>query len=406
MPDHLESILLRAVRAAVGPLPIQLRVGEAEEQHIPELHLAEISIADWRTALKLLVNTEIEFGDAYSDERLRVTGDLISVLRLLYEAPALGSFWASLAAAVQKVVHGHSVGRARKNARRHYSLQTDFYRVWLDRALVYTCAYFGEPGMSLDAAQQAKLDLVCRKVWLQSGESVVEAGCGWGALALHMASHYGVRVKAFNVCEEQLEIARESAKRLGLERQVEFIHDDYRNIRGKFDAFVSVGMLEHVGKSHYAELAQVISRTIGNTGRGLLHFIGRSMKANMSPWIQKNIFPGGYVPTLSEVLPHLEPAEFAVIDVENLRFHYARTLEEWLSRYQANFDSIASRFGSSFARMWRLYLAGSAAAFHVGTLQLFQIAFAGAKCDEIPWTRAHLYRDERETGSQQWKTAM
>src|SRR5262245_60769323 len=174
MPHHLDNILLRALRGAVGPLPIQLRVAEAQEQHNPELHLAEIAIADWRTALKLLVNTEIEFGDAYSDGRIQLTGDLISVLRLLYEAPALRGFWASLAAAAQKVVHSQTVGRARKNARRHYSLQTDFYSIWLDRALVYTCAYFEEPGSSLEAAQQAKLDLVCRKVWLQSGESVVE----------------------------------------------------------------------------------------------------------------------------------------------------------------------------------------------------------------------------------------
>jgi cyclopropane-fatty-acyl-phospholipid synthase len=272
--------------------------------------------------------------------------------------------------------------------------------------MVYTCAYFPEPNASLEAAQQAKLDLVCKKLWLQNGERVIEAGCGWGALALYMAAHYGVNVKAFNVCEEQIEVAKDTAKRMGLQRQVEFIHDDYRNIQGKYDVFVSVGMLEHVGKSHYAELGEVINRTIGNAGRGLLHFIGRDSKANLSPWIQKRIFPGGYVPALTEALPLLEKHEFAVLDTENLRLHYARTLEEWLARYEKAFDAVTSRYGRSFARMWRLYLAGSAAAFHTGSLQLFQITFAGSKCAELPWTRAYLYRGERRSGSEQWTAAM
>jgi len=383
-----------------------LRVSGVEEQYGSELRLPEISIADWRTALMLLLNTELEFGDAYSDGRIEVKGELVSTLRLIYESRGLHGFWPQLVAGFQKLIHSQSISRARHNARQHYSLDTDFYSAWLDRALIYTCAYFPEPNVSLEAAQQAKLDLVCRKLWLQSGERVVEAGCGWGALALHMAANYGVRVKAFNVCEEQIEVATESARRLGLQRQVEFIHDDYRNIRGKFDVFVSVGMLEHVGKSHYEDLGKVMQGTIGNAGRGLLHFIGRGKKANLSPWTQKRIFPGAYVPALTEALPLLEEREFTVLDIENLRLHYARTLEEWLSRYEKSFDKITGRYGLNFARMWRLYLAGSAAAFHTGTLQLFQITFAGNKCAEIPWTRAYLYRGERRSGSEQWTTAM
>jgi len=407
IPEYwLQNKLLRALRTAVGPAPIRLRISGLAEQYNPELRLPEICIADCLTAAKLLLNTELEFGDAYSDRRIEVRGDLISTLRLLYESPGIHGFWPRLAAALQKVTHGQSIRRARNNARQHYSLDTDFYRAWLDRALVYTCAYFPEPSVSLEAAQEAKLDLVCRKLWLQSGERVVEAGCGWGALALYMAAHYGVTVRAFNVCEQQIDVAKECAKRLGLERQVEFIHDDYRNIQGKYDVFVSVGMLEHVGKAHYEELGNLIRRAIGNVGRGLLHFIGRGKKGNLSPWTQKRIFPGAYVPALSEVLPILEQWRFTVLDIENLRLHYARTLEEWLSRYEKNFESVTSRYGMSFARMWRLYLAGSAAAFQTGSLQLFQITFAGNKCAEVPWSRAYLYRGERPTGSQQWTTAM
>ena len=406
-PKHwLTTALLRALRSAVGPVPIRLRISGLAEQCNPALRLPEICISDWRTAVMLLVNTEMEFGDAYSDGRIEVRGDLLNILPLLYESPGVHGFWHALAGAFQKLVHSQSIRRAHNNARQHYSLDTEFYRAWLDREMVYTCAYFPEPGASLEAAQQAKLDLVCRKLWLQSGEKVIEAGCGWGALALYMASHYGVTVKAFNVCEEQIQVARDCAKRLGLERQVEFIHDDYRNIHGKFDVFVSVGMLEHVGKSHYEELGNVITRTIGNAGRGFLHFIGRSIKRNLSPWTQKRIFPGSYVPALTEVLPLLERWKFTVLDVENLRLHYARTLEEWLSRYEKSFENVARRYGLTFARMWRLYLAGSAAAFQTGSLQLFQITFAGSKCAEVPWSRAYLYKNERSAGSEQWTTAM
>src|SRR5262249_54985849 len=156
---------------------------------------------------------------------------------------------------------------------------------------------------------------------------VVEAGCGWGALALHMARHYGVSVKAFNLSHEQIVFAREQAKREGLTSQVEFVEDDYRNISGNFDVFASVGMLEHVGRSHYRELGRVIHRSIGDRGRGLLHFIGKNRPQPLSAWIRKRIFPGGYTPALREVMDILEPHDYSVLDVENLRMHYAKTCE-------------------------------------------------------------------------------
>ncbi len=400
-----ERKLIRALRAAAGPVPVRFRIGDVAEEQDAELGLPVIRIADRRTALSLLVDPEIAFGDGYAEGRIEIDGDLLSTLCLLYKAPVLHRFPSKLATAAQKLIHGQSIRQARANARQHYSLDTDFYRAWLDREMVYTCAYFPEPGLSLDAAQKAKLDLICRKVWLQHGDRVVEAGCGWGALALHMAENYGVTVKAFNVCQEQIEVARESARCRGLESRVEFIQDDYRNLRGNAEVFVSVGMIEHVGPAHYQELADVIHRSIGDTGRGLLHFIGRSNHAGLSPWIQKRIFPGAYIPAMSQILDPMEQHAYATLDVENLRLHYARTLEFWLQNYEKHFDAVAERFGMNFARTWRLYLAGSAAGFHVGTLQLFQITFAGSRCADIPWSRAYLYQGEKQGGSQPWKTA-
>jgi len=259
----------------------------------------------------------------------------------------------------------------------------------------------------LEQAQLAKMDHICRKLQLQPGETVVEAGCGWGALAVHMAKNYGVKVKAFNISREQILVTRGLATSEGLSSQVEFIEDDYRNISDRYDAFVSVGMLEHVGLENYRDLGQVIHGAVGDSGRGLLHFIGRNRPATFSPWIRKRIFPGAYTPALREMLDLLEPWNFSVLDVENLRLHYERTLEHWLARFEASVDRVTKMFGPEFVRAWRLYLAGSIAAFRVGTLQLFQVTFAGPSCRQIPWTRAHLYAEEPQAEDElEWTHAM
>ena len=251
-----------------------------------------------------------------------------------------------------------SRNRARRSIHHHYDLGNDFYRLWLDREMVYTCAYFPTPEATLEDAQIAKMDLVCRKLQLRPGETVVEAGCGWGSLALHMARQYGVRVRAFNISHEQIAYARERAAREQL-RGVEFIEDDYRNISGTVDAFVSVGMLEHVGRAHYPELAAVMRRVLTADGRGLLHFIGRNQPRRLSRWIRRRVFPGAYAPVLGEVFGDiLEPGNFSVIDVENLRLHYALTLRHWRERYDNHADEVSARYGPWFLRTWRMYLAG------------------------------------------------
>lgn len=388
--------LLKQLRGSIGSLPIRLRVGGYEEFSLSPgtAAIATISIADLRTLARLLFSPEIAFGDAYTDGRVVVDGDLVQVIehfvRLMRVTRSEG--WCRRVSSrwLQRVQANTIAGSAR-NIHHHYDLTTDFYRLWLDSQLVYTCGYFPSTSTSLEQAQVAKMDYVCRKLQLQPGETVVEAGCGWGALALHMAKNYGVKVKAFNISEEQILVARESATNEGLSSQVEFIEDDYRNVTGRCDVFASIGMLEHVGSENYRDLGRVIHRTIGDTGRGLLHFIGRNRPATFSPWIRKRIFPGAYTPALREVMNLLEPWNFSVLDVENLRFHYEKTLEQWLSRFEASTDEVTRMFGPEFVRAWRLYLAGSIAAFRVGTLQLFQVSFTGPSCRHIPWTRAHLY---------------
>lgn len=344
--------------------------------------LATIVFKNRRALFGWVWDPDLNFGEAYMFGAVEIQGDLVGMLAATYRAlstkPRPWWLWQ----------HSNDVQAARENVHQHYDLGNEFYRLWLDREMVYTCAYFPTPECTLEAAQIAKMDLVCRKLGLKAGERVVEAGCGWGALALFMAKHYDVTVTAFNVSTEQVAYARSRAKDEGLGTRVEFIEDDYRAVQGRYDVFVSVGMLEHVGLADFPALGDVIDRSLDARGRALLHFIGRNRPAPLNPWIRKRIFPGAYPPTLTEVFESvLEPRNFSVFDVENLRLHYVKTLDHWRRRFDDAEDSVRRMFDDTFVRAWRLYLAGSQAAFTSGSMQLFQIVFNRGESNALPWTR-------------------
>lgn len=392
----LAEWLLRILRKNLDDLPVRLILGKSLALSPPPSvqAIATVSISDLWTVVRLLLDPEIAFGDCYADGRITLEGDLVGLLEHAFRSLQKGKpepWHRKLLSQLLDRIQANTIAGSARNIHSHYDLTADFYKLWLDSRLVYTCGYFASPEVPLEKAQHAKMDHICRKLQLQPGETVVEAGCGWGALALHMAEYYGVRVQAFNISREQILVAREQARKEELSSQVEFIEDDYRNISRQADVFVSVGMLEHVGLENYAELGRVIHRITGDSGRGLLHFIGRNRPGMFSPWVRKRIFPGAYIPALREMLELLEPWNFSILDVENLRLHYEKTLEHWLSRFEGSADQVTRMFGPEFVRAWRLYLAGSIAAFRVGTLQLFQATFAGTACRQIPWTRAHLY---------------
>src|SRR5580704_5176011 len=368
-----ERLLLRKIEQSVAQAPIRVTLGEKPPGEAGDGSLDRVVIRDGRTLARMMLDPEVGFGDAYTEGRIRVEGDLVRFLEEAYRIRQSGrmrSWYSELISRWLTLTQGNTHRGSARNIQHHYDLNIYFYKLLLDRRMVYTCAYFPALSATLEEAQEAKLEHVCRKLQLQPGEKVVEAGCGWGSLALYMAKHYGVTVQAFNISREQIQYARAQAKKEGLTGQVEFIEDDYRNIPEGFDAFVSVGMLEHVGHEHYGELAKVIQNAIGDSGRGLLHFIGRNRPQAFSAWIRKRIFPGAYAPTLRESLEILERNNYAVLDVENLRLHYAKTLEHWLERYERAVDRVTEMFGPEFVRAWRLYLAGSIASFRVGTLQL------------------------------------
>jgi cyclopropane-fatty-acyl-phospholipid synthase len=387
--------LAARVQHTIAPAAVRLELWDRSSPYDSEQPpLGDLVVHDRRTLAGLAVNPDLWFGECYMAGRLDVHGPLEPVVEALSKL-SLTPSWRSRIG--RMVTIPNSLRAARDNVHRHYDLGNSFYQQWLDHELVYTCAYFDRPEMSLDEAQQAKLDLVCRKLQLRPGDTVVEAGCGWGALALFMARNYGVHVKAFNVSTEQLAFARDRAAREGLTGRVEFIDDDYRNVRGTYDVFVSIGMLEHVGLAHLPTLAEVLGRTLRRDGgRGLLHFIGRDTPCPLNPWIRRRIFPGAYTPTLAEVTRRvLEPAGMSVVDVENLRLHYARTLELWAARYEAARDSVRERYGDEFTRAWELYLAGSQAAFASGWMQLFQVVFSPRESVPPFWSRSDIYGPHR-----------
>ncbi len=345
---------------------------------------------------RLVANPLLHFGEDYVRGDITVVGDLAALIETIYRGLELRRIregrpaWQRLLLRVRSAP-SNDPRRSRHNVHHHYDLGNDFYRLWLDEEMVYTCAYYPRPGMDLEAAQRAKMDHVAAKLRLQPGERVVEAGCGWGGLSRHLARHYGVHVTAYNISKEQLAYCRERAREEGLEDRIEYVEADWREIHGQFDVFVSVGMLEHVGRENYAALGEVMNRVLGPDGRGLIHSIGQDRGEPLGPWIQKYIFPGAYPPTLAEMMDLFRDSGFSVEDVENLRLHYARTLEHWIERFEAHADEVRAMFDETFVRTWRFYLNGSLANFRAGSLQLFQVVFHRRGQMELPWSRAHLY---------------
>jgi len=388
---RLAGRLVRRLYSQHGRIPVRVRLWDGSiVTGNSSAAIATISIRKPTTLLRLLVDGEFQFAECYTKGDIEVEGDLVGLLTSFNQVgPYRGSIRAKIVDRLRRCDLSAPAVLARRNARHHYDVGNDFYRRWLDPTMTYTCAYFERPEMTLAEAQTAKLDLVCRKLALRPGERVVEAGAGWGSLALHMAEHYGVSVRAYNVSAEQTAYARAQATRRGLDGRVEFVEADFRTITGRYDAFVSLGMLEHVGRHHYRELGRAASTVLEPHGRGLIHSIGRYKPLPTSRWIQRRVFPGGYAPSLGEMLEVFEPNEFVVWDVENLRPHYADTLKHWLAAFEEAACEIEQIHGRQFIRMWRFYLASSAASFCAGWHELYQIMFTRPGSQALPRTRTY-----------------
>lgn len=397
----LDRWLVNKMVDVVGNPPVRISLWDGVEVTPPCDEPVAVLVYHDRSALfKTILDPELNWGDLYCSKRVEFDGDMAKFMQTIY----LGMLEKGKPGLTRKTIKwlGHrsifnSFDKAKENIHHHYDIGNDFYKLWLDEAqMQYTCAYFPRENMTLEEAQNAKLHHICRKLELKAGDRVVEAGCGWGGLARFMATHYGVHVTAYNISRQQIKYARQRAQDEGLAEQVNYILDDYRHIKGQFDVFVSVGMLEHVAIRDYEELGEVIKRSLKADGRGLIHAIGRTAPGPMNAWIERRIFPGAQPPALSEMMRVFEPNLLAVNDIENLRLHYSRTLHFWAQRFEQHREQITELMDEKFVRAWSLYLYGSIAAFDAGKLQLYQVVFTNPQNNDITWSREHLYELERE----------
>jgi cyclopropane-fatty-acyl-phospholipid synthase len=362
-----------------------------------------IRLHDRRLYRQIVLNPELHMGEAYMDGRVTMEeGSTIRDFLTLFSANRynLGRLPIQRAAyAVKFVLRGwqqsNRPGEARRNVAHHYDIGNAFYKLFLDRNLLYSCAYFRDPGDSLEDAQRNKLRLLAAKLVLRPGLRVLDIGCGWGDLALYLAQLEDVQVTGVTLSAEQQAHASARAAALGLSDRVEFRLQDYRNVTDRFDRIVSVGMFEHVGVRHYDEFFRKLNALMPDDGIALIHSIGKmSPPGTASPWYRKYIFPGAYSPALSEVFAVIERNRLWCTDLEFLRLHYAMTCRHWADRFAANRDKAVAMFDERFARMWEFYLISAEMMFRTGSQLVFQMQLSRRR-DAAPLTRDYITDRQR-----------
>jgi cyclopropane-fatty-acyl-phospholipid synthase len=365
----------------------------------PDLH---ISIASAAAARAIALNPDLRFGEAYMDGSLKLlNGTIYDLIEI-----AVRNAWYQKGPNVYRLLggarmlarrlHQHNpVGKAKENVAHHYDLSGQLYDLFLDVDRQYSCAYFETPTATLEEAQLAKKRHIAAKLGIKPGMKVLDIGSGWGGMGLYLAEVCGADVTGVTLSEEQFKLSNERAQQRGLADRVRFLLKDYRLLEERFDRIISVGMFEHVGVGHFGEYFQKCRTLLQDDGAMLLHSINRSNGPGAtSAWIHKYIFPGGYIPALSEVLPHLEEQGLYVTDIEILRLHYAETLRHWAQRFDHNRARAAEIYDERFCRMWEFYLAASECAFRFGGMNNFQIQFSRHQ-HVMPLTRDYIVEEER-----------
>jgi cyclopropane-fatty-acyl-phospholipid synthase len=369
-----------------------------------------VAIADRLTVARILANPSLGVGEAYMNGRLTLeTGtihDLVDLASRNSGHRPNGPRPGRLKRAWTKLMRESNQRRgARRNVAHHYDLSLELYRSFLDEDMQYSCAYFEHPDASLEEAQVAKKRHIAAKLQLGEGQRVLDIGCGWGGLALSLASWGAAKVDGVTLSTEQLAQARARAEAAGLAGRVQFSLTDYRDVAGPYDRIVSVGMFEHVGRPNYQAFFDKIAALLADDGVALIHSIGRSEgPSTTDPFTAKYIFPGGYIPALSEVLPAVERAGLRVTDIEILRLHYAYTLDQWRRRFLANETRLAGVYDQRFRRMWEYYLCGAEMGFRYGSHMNFQLQLA-KRVGALPITRDYMGEAERALAAEARRVA-
>jgi cyclopropane-fatty-acyl-phospholipid synthase len=363
--------------------------------------LVVLRFADTAAQAELLLDPELKLGEAYMDGRLILEqGSIADLLAIVLGQDQGGKLptWAQPQWMIRylrrRLAQLNRKTRSRRNVAHHYDLDGRLYSLFLDADQQYSCAYFEKPDQSLDDAQLAKKRHIAAKLLVKPQSSVLDIGCGWGGLGLYLAENCSARVTGITLSEEQFKRARERAAERHLDDKVEFRLQDYRDVEGPFDRIVSIGMFEHVGVGYYDTYFRKCAQLLADDGAMLLHSIGRSEGPNVTnPWISKYIFPGGYIPALSEVLPAIERAGLLVTDIEILRLHYADTLKAWRERFLAHAGEVRRIYDNRFLRMWEFYLAACEMTFREQAMMVFQIQITKRQ-DVVPVTRDYIAREE------------
>jgi len=358
-----------------------------------------VRFASPRAQRSVLLDPDLKLGEAYMDGTFVVDrGSIAQFVDLVAKKSTLPRWCAPIMVfrfVRQRITQLNSRRRSRRNVAHHYDLDGRLYSLFLDSDRQYSCAYFESPRDSLDDAQLAKKRHLAAKLFLEDGHRLLDIGCGWGGLALYAAEVCGAQVTGITLSQEQLAIARQRAKERRVDGSVTFLARDYREVTGIFDRIVSVGMFEHVGVNYYDAFFAKCASVLADDGIMVLHSIGRSSGPGYTnAWIAKYIFPGGYIPALSEVMPAIERAGLLVTDIEILRLHYAETLKAWRDRFLAHRDEVARLYDARFVRMWEFYLACSEAAFRRQDMMVLQIQLAKRQ-GVVPITRDYIQRAEQ-----------
>ncbi len=340
----------------------------------------------------ILKNMSLGFGESYANGLIEIEGRLSGAAQLVHENQA--AFSGLQKATRLTRLHKNVRSKQRSYIAHHYDLGNDFYKLWLDKSLTYSCAYFKSPRDKLETAQNRKVEYILKKLQLQPGHELLDIGCGWGTLLITAAKQYGIQGFGVTLSEEQFTFAKKAAKQAGVANKVKFELANYQQLpeRGlQFDRVVSVGMFEHVGKGNHRNYYHAVGSLLKPNGLSVLHTITQQSEQPNDPWIDKYIFPGGYIPSNREIVSALPNYNFRLLDYENLRLHYALTLEEWQRRYESHRSEVLKMFDEHFYRMWDLWLASSAAGFRYGALDLSQYVFAKGIQNDLPLTRDFLY---------------
>ncbi|HEY5378408.1 MAG TPA: cyclopropane-fatty-acyl-phospholipid synthase family protein [Pseudolabrys sp.] len=352
--------------------------------------------AEWA----ILFDPELKFGEAFMNGTFVVEqGSIADVLAVMLGQQTEVPYWARpqwfLRYLYRRLQQFNPRRRSRENVAHHYDLDGRLYSLFLDADRQYSCGYFEQPGQSLDDAQLAKKRHLAAKLLMEPDKRVLDIGCGWGGMCLYLAETAGADVTGVTLSQEQYAIANERAAEKGLTGRARFKLQDYRDVSGPFDRIVSVGMFEHVGVNHYDTFFRKSAQLLKDDGVMMLHAIGRSEGSGITnPWISKYIFPGGYIPALSEVLPRIEKAGLLITDIEILRLHYAETLKAWRERFLAHREEVERIYDERFERMWEFYLASSEMSFREQNMMVFQIQLTKRQ-GVVPMTRDYIMREEQ-----------